>query len=510
MKNLEELIQIVTLSETKKTQISDSLDMDTKLFHLFRSISQEGSADGKFIFQQLYEQQDTGPFRVLKFRLREKLLQEALRIDPNKAFRDPCDVANHRCWRNLLLAQLLLLKFKRNAAIDILKQTIKQAKKFQLTNVLVTAARTMRYHAAYAGSSKGFAEFDRLLNESMKNLDAEMKVEELSQQMILDLHHKLSLTDSLRRKEKIIFQRVEKLANAYPTFQNKLNLFRVSVRYYQMINHQRKVLEWCNKAENYFDRNQKLVQQGRRAEFALYKMYSSFALTDFTAGEQCAATCENLFRAGTDNWLIFQEYYFLLSMHTGNFFKATEIFSQVNNHPKFQSMPAIRIEKWKIFEAYLHFVLPDALSKKKFNLFKFINEVPTYSQDKSGFNLSILIARILLLINLGKYNDLMAMEDGLTAYCNRHLRKSKNHRSYYFMKMILVLIKYYMDPDKSEQIAAKFLARMRAGKIKEQSTEEMEVIPYESLWALLLQRLAEKEQMRDMEEIAADLKLIRA
>ncbi len=493
MKNLEELIQIVTSREAKKMQVSTLPDADTKLFQLFQTISETGSVKNEIISRQLYNENDTRSFRVLKYRLHEKLLQEALRIDASKILRDPCDLAHHRCWRNLLLAQLLFLKFKRHAAINILRQTIQQAKKYQLNGILVMATRLMRYHAAYAGSKTGFLEQDKLLKNSLKNLDAELKVEELSQLIILELHHKISPSDSIRKKSKLLLLEVEKITKRYPTFQNKLNHFRVAVRYFQMTAQHKKVIEWCDKAAVYFDRNKHLVQKGRLAEFALYKMYSSFSLCDFTEGEQCAVTCENLFEAGTDNWLIFLEYYFLLCLHSGNYSKSLEIFYRVTDHPKFKTLPPIRIEKWKIFEAYLNFVLPDTLPKHKFNLFRFINEVPMYSQDKSGFNLTILVAHIILLINIGNYPEVIRMEEALQAYCNRNLRKKKNHRSYYFMKMILVLLKHNMDYTKSMQLARKFLARMKASSEVEQATEELEVIPYDKLWELLLNKVKAKE-----------------
>lgn len=511
MKNLEELKQIVTSNRSKKIPVSLSIDKGTKLFDLFQTISEEGSAKNEQVFRQLYNSNDTRPFRVLKYRLREKLLQDAVRIDPAKSLRDQCDVVNQRCWRNLLLAQMLFLNFKRHAAIDTLRQTMQQAKKFQLTAVLVIALRTMRYHAAYAGSTASFEELDKLLKDATKKLSSELLVEELSQRMLLELHHKISPADAFKKKSMGILLRVEKIVERFPTFQNHLNLFRIAVRHYEMMKQHRKVLEWCNRAEHYFDANKHMVQKGRRAEFALYRMYSSFSLSDFSTGEQCAAECENLFKAGSDNWLIFLEYYFLLCMHTGNYTNALKIFYQVSNHPKFKALPAIRIEKWKIYEAYLNFALPDNLPKLKFNVFKFINEVPMYSRDKSGFNLSISIAHILLLINLGKTGDLMQMEESLTAYCNRHLRKGKNHRSYYFMKMILVLLKYNMDYNKSNQIAAKFLVKLMEGIDEEQtSTEEMEIIPYEKLWDLVQVKLVENEMQRKNEEKEINERQIRA
>jgi hypothetical protein len=97
-------------------------------------------------------------------------------------------------------------------------------------------------------------------------------------------------------------------------------------------------------------------------------------------------------------------------------------------------------------------------------------------------------------MDLNKFDEIIERSDALKVYCNRYIRLNDSHRTYYFMKMLQVMIKYSFDPVKTEQIARKFyeqLINRKAGK----SLEEMEVIPFDILWTHILQKL--KEQARD-------------
>ena len=132
MKNLEELVQIVTSSNKKNNDFSSSFQSNSKMFQLFRTLAEGDELAHADIFHRLYEKNDSRPYRVLKYRLREKLLNDALRLDATKLLRNQYDVAQQKCMRNLLLAQLLLLKYKRHAAVDLLRQTVLQSKKLQL------------------------------------------------------------------------------------------------------------------------------------------------------------------------------------------------------------------------------------------------------------------------------------------------------------------------------------------------------------------------------------------
>jgi hypothetical protein len=237
-----------------------------------------------------------------------------------------------------------------------------------------------------------------------------------------------------------------------------------------------------------------LLQRVRLAEMALFKMDSCLAIRDNKNGLQYALQCEKYFNPGHINWLIFREYDFLLSMHMGNYSRALHLFYEVTEHPRFTEQNPERLEKWKIFEAYLNYVLPVQLPKKSFKLFKFLNEVPVYTKDKKGYNFAILVAEIILLIETDDMDKLINIAEPFRVYVSRYVSRKNNLRSYYFARMLLVLFKYHFASEKSEQIGKKFLDRLiRITSYYNGNLESIEVIPYDVLWTLLLKKLKDRE-----------------
>jgi hypothetical protein len=179
-------------------------------------------------------------------------------------------------------------------------------------------------------------------------------------------------------------------------------------------------------------------------------------------------------------------------MHTSQFGKAASIFDQVLKHPSFGSYPAANIEKWKIFEAYLEYANPISTQvRRKFNVSKFLNEVPVFSKDKSGYNLTIILAQVILAVKTNEFHRVIERAESLKVYLSRHVKKEKHVRSYYFLKMLQVMIRYEFDPVKTAQIADKFLVKMKQSGPA--SPESSEVIPYEWIWTDLMARLRESK-----------------
>ena len=189
-------------------------------------------------------------------------------------------------------------------------------------------------------------------------------------------------------------------------------------------------------------------------------------------------------------------------MHTENYINAAAIFIKVINHPRFDYSTDERKEKWKIFEAYINYIFEsenldrDLLStdaKHKFRLHKFLNEVPNFSKDKRGYNVSILVVQILYMLEKGEYTGIINRAEALNVYCSRYLRKDDAYRSNCFLKMLLTMVKEDFVYDRSRSMAQKYLRKMMHGDPTGNSTvAEWEIIPYEILWEKVLNRLKNK------------------
>lgn len=285
-------------------------------------------------------------------------------------------------------------------------------------------------------------------------------------------------------------ERAESLIESFPTHENALNYFRILILFNWANYRYEAVLNAAGGAQDYLLKHSDFSSQARIAEFALHKLSACLALKDFKLGTPIAKECIALFKEGSVNWLISQEYHFQLGMQTGNYHEARAIYDEVIQTHAFSQIDALRQERWLIFGAFLHYTgAGSANGKDKFNLYKFINAVPNYSHDKQGFNVSILVLQVLFLAEQGKFKELMDRTEALRIYSSRYLKGSASLRSKIFIKMLQLLEKKEFNPQQVRKSGIKYLEQLNAIPLKHVGQSEMEIIPPEQLWEMMLQKL---------------------
>lgn len=144
----------------------------------------------------------------------------------------------------------------------------------------------------------------------------------------------------------------------------------------------------------------------------------------------------------------------------------------------------------QIKEAYLHALLQMGkidkesldFEPRKFRLNKFLNNVPLYTADKRGSNISLLIVQLLFLLLQNKQDLMVDKTDALSQYCYRYLRNDETFRSNCFNKMLMFIPKNGFHPLRLERHANKLLKKLQCKpfKIDEQSID-IEIINFELL-----------------------------
>ncbi len=493
-KNLQEISTLVT-NYTKKNRFKEGTEeigeraKYLKLISGLASKSWENEADAQ---TGIYDKPlGDKTFAMLKTRAKEQLVNMIFQMDTHKRFKSSYDKAYFLTCKNLLAGAILLMQNRQNAGEDMLKLALYNSKKHFFTDLSIIALRQLRYFSSYSGNKTSFKKLDIELKKALEIQKAELLAEELNQELILEIVRSVSNQAMLADTAKKSYTILQNLVLKHDTYSVRINMYRIGIRYFDFINDFKNVIRVASACEDYLNSNPHLSQRVRLGEMNLQKLSSSLHLRDYQNGNEYAKTCMELFNPGTLNWLIFLEWHFLLCLHTKNHEKAGEIYNQVIKHPSFNNYPPQSKEKWKIFESFLVYTLSDndKLSRK-FNISKFLNEVPLYSKDKAGYNLSIMIAQIVLSLKIGDLDKIVQRGDALKLYASRYIKKEKNPRSYYFIKMLMVMIKYDFDAKKTAQIAEKFFIKLKAAQLGLQSElETLEVIPYDLLWPELINRL---------------------
>ena len=129
-------------------------------------------------------------------------------------------------------------------------------------------------------------------------------------------------------------------------------------------------------------------------------------------------------------------------------------------------------------------------SLREFRLYRFLNDVPIFSKDKRGINVTILILHIMFLLRQGKHGHICDRVDALKQYSRRYLRRDENFRSNCFIKMLILLPKASFNKMRTERHASDLVKKLNSMPIHNtRQGIETEPIPYEHLWEMTLEIL---------------------
>lgn len=209
--------------------------------------------------------------------------------------------------------------------------------------------------------------------------------------------------------------------------------------------------------------------------------------------------CNENIPPGVANWYIAQHYQLIILYHTGSFEEAHKVFYEgFFNHP-FEKQYPNTLELWRLHEAFINFLMVIGKIKHKenstarFRLHKFLNDVPLYSKDKRGSNITILILHILFLLQQEKYSAIIDRVESLKTYTHRYLRRDDTFRSNCFIKMLIQLPAANFHREAVVRKAQPYWKKLLSVPLhKANQAAELEIIPYETLWEFVLDSLDNK------------------
>ena len=228
-------------------------------------------------------------------------------------------------------------------------------------------------------------------------------------------------------------------------------------------------------------------------------------LQEFEKGAEVIQQYQSIFEEGSFNWYKLQELFFLLAMYTRHYSKAFEVCDMVQKKLRSGNHPSQIAEMWKIYEAYVHFLvylkkieLPQDYASK-FKVGKFLNDIPTYSKDKQGMNIPILVIQILFTISEHNYNQSIDRMEAIEKYCSRYLKQNETFRSSCFIKALLQIPAAAFHQEVVTRKAQKYIDMLNTQPLEvAYQTHEIEIIPYEHLWEMALETLGNSKGRNGM------------
>jgi len=504
MKELESLISVITKNKVKQIKIIGGNTKDQSLLSTFyKKVAEQEFENEEDALEYFYGDKPNKQyyFTRLKSNLKERLLNTLFFIDINQPSFNVHQKAYYNCYKNSAAVKILIGRSAKLPAINLAEKTIKKAIKFEFTDIVLTLSQDLRMQfGPILGNRKKYTEYNELVQKYSKIQAAELKAEEFYSDLAINF------TKSRATKVEVLDQATKystELRSLITKFNShKLNFYAYSViaLKHQIDNDYEGILKVSDEALTYFHKKKQLPNKAANFAFLFKKLACYVSLKQYDLGEQTVNQCLKLIPNGSGNWYVTMVYYSILSFHSSKFQKAYDIYMEAFKNPGFRKQPDSIAELWKIQEAFVFYFMyiskidPDKDSPvKKFRVSKFLNEVPTYSKDKRGTNVTLIILQILLLLQQKKYGVIIDRMESLKMYSHRYLRQDDTFRSNCFIKMLLCLPAASFHKKGVLRKADKYWKKLQSVPLeKANQSAEMEIVPYEMLWEFVLEGLDEK------------------
>jgi hypothetical protein len=435
-------------------------------------------------------------YQVLKSKLKSRCLTTLSLYQINE---DPWTYSTfvQETKKELSIANLLFHFGNSDLAVSIVTRILPQAKKYTATSIELECSVLLRTQYYYEGNLRKHEAMCKKIAMLMQRQNDEIKAEELQERIMLPFATSRAELPQMTEDIDELDKEMRKIAARSHTYLVAINSFRFGICLAQLKRNYNRLIEVCAEAEKYFKRNPHLGNRPRIAEFMLAKAEAYLFLREYQKAREAVQFSLDRFQTGTANWMSAQQYNFIISLHLEDWKRAVEIFESVSTNPRFADAQEHTKELWRILEAYLLYLIPqnqdelrqNRYSKNVFRIYMFLNDVPIYSADKLGANISILILQALWLLEERSFDRLLKMQKTLENYINRYIKKEVEHeRGGIFLRMLLALVRSDFRKELAQKKAARYLEALQP-KPGVPSASSMEIYPYEQLWKLVLTKL---------------------
>ncbi|MDX1683982.1 MAG: hypothetical protein R3275_02035 [Saprospiraceae bacterium] len=497
MKDIADLVSIVCRFKPRQINVIDD-DKDDKANLLYQLIVDNRSIDQEKAANEIYGQPSSSAFSKLKIRLREKLYNTLFFIDLRGPKFSNYMKASLVCYRYKTIFFILRRFGANHLATRIGEKTVKKALEFDMTEVsYAILSELCLYYSSESFNDKKYTKYKKLLDGEFKKLTAN----HLMTSVYAEIFAMYTKTRSSKKEEVINIlenhlDQIRELIRDSDSFWLNRKGYLLLTLYYQIKGDLDEALKVCDKALHFFTDVTTIQSNVTIVNFYIQQLNIYLNQKRFNEGHRIALKAKNEVVYYSNDWHVLSYLHFLLCMHCKQYDKAIELYLEVTQHEGFKKLNTFFKESWSIFEAYVHLVRDKAVKDyelPRFSINKYVNNIPRFSKDKRGNNITILVAQFIFLVRQNKFSDVIDRVDALKQYAHRYLREDATLRSNCFIKMLLCVVRANFHPTATKRYAEKYINKLynTSPTVSEQSTE-IEIMPYEDLWELIMDMLEEK------------------
>ena len=387
------------------------------------------------------------------------------------------------CWKRLAQIKALTIADEKIAAMEVAAQTLRLAEHSGLLEIAISLAKELSYYFGIVNPNIGRY---RRYRRKVRILRIELEKEEKIQYLFTEVHFLTTKGRDISELESDIINITDEESDWY-----RFNLIKFSLLtlYYQTRSKHIELINTCKEAIHYFQNSKFLLPYTTSWNFYRQMIPHLLAQGKYAEAETNLSKCLALPKPGTSNWHVTLLQKAMIGFYSNKPMIAYQAWKAAGK--KMADHKIIK-ECWEVVQAYLS--LYAKLGRLdlpiKFRLGRFLNSVHACSQDKDGANVAIITVALLHYLLDGKYEDYLTKASRLPPYWRKHLRGERQSRKKFFLKMMEKVYHCRFRRYRVEKMAAKDFAAFKAAP-RNISIDAInaEVVPFEALWEIVLDRL---------------------
>jgi len=394
--------------------------------------------------------------------------------------------------KELLIAEKLLLKNVYHNPTKIISKVEQTAKEYFFIDLQVSAARKFRSVYALKGFPKETEAYDEKVQFLVKCQNYYNATLGMWEKLYSKTKYTISKSDEIINECREDIKKINEWLVFYDSPFIRLQLYQISILFYYQQNKQSRVLENLQKIEKLIENYAFINTRSLQLEFNYYyaRFYRDTKQHDLA--EKFIFNCLKIsdYRA-FDKFLI-QELYFDILIKKGDYYGAGEIIYEVHSVPQYKFLDGYDKSAWVIREAYLYFIyvslnLTDYIKllpifDKPKSLHFFLEKSKKSAKDKFGYNLMLLLIRVVLY-KINGLDDVENEGNNMLVYYHRYLNLLDKSRTILFFNQLAKSVLHGLDKEELKERKPKLIKRLN--EINNSTFDALEIIPYEKFWDLL-------------------------
>ncbi len=429
----------------------------------------------------------------LQSRVQVKLLNQLYFLDHS----DPRHLVSRRfqleCLDLLHKTSILFAEGEYTLTERLLQRCLRLAAAGEFTDYTVQCARMLCTLYAEQRQALRYQKMARLLAKSQQL----MAWEDEAERIYSDTQLALSRTVSSRRLVLPLvpgyIEQLEVLHRRARTFSTFNYLYRLRLVYEELLGNYPEIIKLTAAAATRLRAGKLNAQRFDKRYNHFISIYAHLRSRQALRGLKLAQVYIRDFHPSSNNWFYFQEHHLLLALHAQHYDYAKLLLQTTRKNPAYAKQRTAALERWDLYRGYTEFVCPTPRQGpvRRQQMVQWALTLPEFSRDKRGHNVAILVLQLLYFLRERSLEDVLVRLERLRKYQQRHLREASTLRSRLFLRLLQVIVEKNFDPTLAAERGQLLLHQLQEAPPPGEAFAEVEIIPYEHLWALVLQLLRE-------------------